>query len=147
MLKKSLTGIAVFLCLTMGAGISYAHVKTIKVKLWHSNPCTLGAYCKLIMQHGEEDPVIVRKGYVTKKKMEETISYDAAYDDSIGARLRGTSEESVRLCAEIIYPGAQTSWSAGSVFVGEKGMEERVVLDLSTGRFLGMPVDLNPPYI
>jgi hypothetical protein len=146
MLKKPLTGIAVFLCLTMGVGVSYAHVKTIEVQLQHSKPYyTLGAYCTLIMQHGEEDPVIVREGYVNEEKMKTTISYYAAYDDSIGARLRGTSEESVRLSAEIIYPGARASFFTQPIDVG-KSAEECVILDLSMGTF-GNVLDLNPPYL
>jgi hypothetical protein len=143
MLKKSLPGIAVFLCLTMGAGVSYAYAKTIEVQLWHSDPCTLGAYCTLTMQHGEKPPVIVCEGRVNEEKMKTTISYDAAYDGSIGARLSRTSEESVHLFAEIIFPWEMESHRTQPILLGKKGREECVVLDLSR-RSLGMPVGIPP---
>jgi hypothetical protein len=145
MLNKLPTKITVFLCLTMGVGVSYAYAKTIDVTLLYRNPyTTVGpAYCKLIMEHGKRTPVIVREGYVCEWEMIVRIPYVAAYDDSIGARYGGTSEESVSLYAEIIHPGAEASLLTPPILVGQVGMEEGVTLDLSRGLFEGgRPVKL-----
>jgi hypothetical protein len=150
MVKKLLTRIAVFLCLTMGVGASCMYAKTIGVQLRYSNPCFVGECRKVRMENAR---LLATDVYMLEDGCEVVrVEYDMeeeAFGDLTSRFLCGPPVKPfAMLYVDIKNPRTGKIYSTSPLTVGVYGKkDESVVLDLSTGRFWGMAVDLNPPYI